>query len=220
MTRITATHLVGLLAVATITTLTPCATAGPTVSADLDLGTATKSRLPISDGCALFPVPAPLYTVGFTLRTGWRFDVGPLWIVPELGGSFGIERWTSNQTLVAGGLGDSQLGRLFGGARIGWAGVVLAPALRFESALFGHLGAGWYDSGAIGSAFDVGLSLDLRIRERFIVGVQVAYDVVTVWPSGPDPICGPENGFACGSPPSPVADPWVTYGIHAGWLFW
>jgi hypothetical protein len=196
--------------------LTTQAHAGPTVSADLDLGTSTKG----APNPYIYP-GAPyslLYTVGFTLRAGWRFDVAPVWFLPEIGGGYAVERYLEVGTL----------GRFFGGGRIGWSGVI-RPELRFEPSIYGHGGGGWYGSGASGSAFDVGLSLDLRIRGHLIVGAQVGYDVVTVYPQAAP--CTPQMGITtptgpitlpCATPlPSPsVADPWVSYGIHAGWLFW
>jgi hypothetical protein len=57
--------------------------AGPTVSADLDLGTSTRSTA--SDTLGVLPSPAPLYIVGFVVRAGWRFDVAPVWFLPEIG---------------------------------------------------------------------------------------------------------------------------------------
>ena len=118
---------------------------------------------------------------------------------------------------------------MLGGGRIGWT-YALRPEIRFEPSIFGHAGAGWYGSAPIGSAFDVGLSLDLRIRGHFIVGAQVGYDVVTRYPHPPALPCTPvivqtATGpvtLPCENPlPLPAeSDPWVTYGVDAGWLFW
>jgi len=204
---------------APLTSATP-AHAGPTASADLDLGTSTR---PTSPGG-----PSPLYTVGITLRAGWRLalDRVPVWFLPEIGASYAVDRIRSGVGSTVGST-TSPLGRIFGGGRVGWT-YGLRPELRFEPSIFGHAGAGWPVAGLIGSAFDVGLSLDLRIREHFIVGAQVGYDVVTVYP--PSTTYPPTTVIIAGTPVTlpggttgpfpPIADPWVSYGVHAGWLFW
>ncbi len=197
--------------------LTTQALAGPTVSADLDLGTSTRSAGSID---AALPNPSPLYLAGFVLRAGWRFDVAPVWFLPEVGAGYAVERFAGTPTQIAPGNyvsapADVGLARLFGGGRIGWSGV-LRPELDLEPSIDGHAGAGWYGAGysrSPGYACDVGLSLDSRVRRHVILGVQVGYDVVSVQP--------PQSAGvpAVFSLPA-VADPWVSYGIHAGWLFW
>jgi hypothetical protein len=205
------------------TLLTTQAHAGPTVSTDLDLGTSTKGT-PSGIG-PVGPAPSPLYTVGFALRAGWRFDVAPVWFLPEIGGGYAVEQYLEASPTSAAP-SNRPLGRLFLGGRIGWSGM-LQPELRVEPSIFGHGGGAWYSAGASGSAFDVGLSLDLRIRRHLIVGAHMAYDVVTVYPQSPactpmtviTPV-GPET-LPCPTSSGPtIADPWVSYGIHAGWLFW
>src|SRR5205807_564135 len=99
-----------------------------------------------------------LYIAGFTLRAGWRFDVGPFFLLPEIGAGYALERFTMN--------GDAHVGRVFGGGRAGWSGP-LGPGLRIEPAIYGHAGFGWYDSHLNGPAFDAGVALDLRIRTHF-----------------------------------------------------
>jgi hypothetical protein len=204
-----------LLALAAFSTVTTQAHAGPTVSADLDLGT---SVLPSGTYIAATqPVGDPLYLVGFTLRAGWRFDLGPVWLLPEIGGGYAVERFQFPEGMVL------DLGRFFGGARVGWSGVLLAPELRFEPSIFGHVGGGWYSDQMTGVSFDAGISLDLRIRQHFIVGAQAGYDVVRVPPMGSQGQCSMVAfGMPCdtirGTPA--LLDEWVTYGIHAGWLFW
>ena len=78
-----------------------------------------------------------------------------------------------------------------------------------------------------GVSFDVGIALDLRIRERFVVGAQVGYDVVRVppGPMGPPIPCGDGLGPALLGPEPPWWQPGLRrpvgdLGIHAGWLFW
>ncbi len=200
--------------------LTTPAHAGPTVSADLDLGTSTRST-PSDCLCTSGATPLPLYIAGFALRAGWRFDVGPagvapLWLLPELGWSYVVERLQSAPATTFPP--DSSLLRFFVGGRIG-VSVALRPELQLEPSVYGHVGGGTYDGEYIdstGTAFDVGLSVDLRVRQHFLVGAQVGYDVVSV-PSHPNiaPNGFPLPGFTPG-----FADPWVSYGIHAGWLFW
>ena len=205
---------------------TTSASAGPTVAADLDLGTSTRSTPP-GGTASIYPTPSPLYTVGFALRAGWRFDVAPVWFLPEIGAGYAVEHLTQVPTATAPE--SPHVARVFGGGRIGWSGAI-RPELRFEPSIFGHVGAGWYGASTDGTAFDVGLSLDLRIRQHVIVGAQVGYDVVTVWHPGGSPACQPMTVLTptgpvtlpCSSPAATpaVADPWVSYGVHAGWLFW
>jgi hypothetical protein len=208
----TTRHLLALPLLLALTALpTASAHAGPTVSADLDLGTSTKStpgeEVP----------PSPLYIAGFLVRAGWRFDVAPVWLLPEIGAGYAVERFA---TISGGPSLNANLARFFAGGRIGWSGP-LQPDLHLEPSIYGHVGGGWYSgyyNQATGYACDVGLSLDLRIRRHFIVGAQVGYDVVTVppVPAAPAP---PLAGYIPMASPA-VADPWVSYGIHAGWLFW
>ena len=85
------------------------------------------------------PTGAPLYIVGFRIRAGWRFDVGPVFLLPELGGGYDVEHFASGTT-VSVPLG---VPRVFAGGRAGFS-IPLAPALRFEPAIYGHLGDAWY----------------------------------------------------------------------------
>jgi hypothetical protein len=210
-------HSPHILALALFLTA-PTAHAGPTVSADLDLGTSTKHDLMQGSDVVL---TSPLYVVGFALRVGWRFDVRSFFLQPEIGGGYAVERSTTGNSV----------GRAFGGGRVGWSGVV-GPQLRIEPAIFGHAGAASYGSSLAGSVFDAGVSLDLRVRGNFLVGVHGGYTVVTVWYPTCAPLQGAQttSGPVCASsglnrfdpPPAlpPQADPWVGYGVHAGWLFW
>ncbi len=213
---------------ATALALTSPAAAGPTVAADLDLGTSVKrTYLPGAAPDGGPTPPAALYLVGLRIRAGWRFDVGPVFLLPEIGGGYDVERFTGAPSSAL------SLPRVFGGARAGLS-LALAPALRFEPAIYGHAGDAWY-AGARGNglALDTGLALDLRLLKYVIVGVQVGYDVVTVWqsqPSGslvnpPTSGCAPLATGCATSTTTPagalaLADGWVSYGVHAGVLFW
>jgi hypothetical protein len=220
--------LLAPLALASLLLALP-AQAGPTVAADLDLGTSIKRDTPP----AIDPTPvtgAPLYIVGFRIRAGWRFDVGPVFLLPELGGGYDVEHFASLGT-VSVPLG---VPRVFVGGRAGFS-IPLAPALRFEPAIYGHLGDAWYvGASQSGLATDLGLALDLRIVGRVLVGAQVGYDVVTAWehvPPGdmiggaPTSSCVPTPSGcvsvgAAGTGAFALADRWVSYGAHAGVLFW
>ena len=91
MTRLPPTHpprllptVAAILALAGFSTLTTPALAGPTVSADLDLGTSVMTGSASSSYIYTpYPASSPLYLVGFTLRAGWRFDLGPVWLLPR-----------------------------------------------------------------------------------------------------------------------------------------
>jgi hypothetical protein len=154
--------------------------AGPTVATDLDLGTSVGQGITAPTTAApsgpVASLPA-LYVVGFRLRAGWRFDVGPVWLLPEVGGGYDVERFHEGT-----GIQGYPLPRAFTGARAG-VSLPLAPLVQFEPGIYAHVGyarywlAGEPDNGL---ANDVGLSLDLRVLRHFIVGAQVGYDVVTL----------------------------------------
>jgi RNA polymerase sigma-70 factor, ECF subfamily len=208
-----------VIAAALVLATTSPAHAGPTVSADVDLGSSTKGAPTPSSAGAVPPGPSALYAVGFGLRAGYRFDLTPAWwLLPEIGAQYTVLRtYTYGDTNEA----ESGVSRVFGGGRAGWSGV-LRPDLRIEPAVYGHAGVGWYHLPENGTAFDVGASIDLRIRWRCFVGVQLGYTVVTVWhpagrsvvvvvPTGPVTLPGAANADA---------NPWVSLGLHAGFLFW
>ncbi len=206
--------------------LTTPAHAGPTVSADLDLGTSTRSSADAAYG--ILPLASPLYITGFTFRAGWRFDVAPVWLLPELGASYEVEHYPSSiegiPTVYPSTTAEME--RFFVGGRIGWSGVAMGPQVQFEPSIYGHVGGGWYSawfSGPPGVAGDAGLSLDLRIRRHFLVGAQVGYAVVTVPShtlSSSMPVLTTTGPVAVTVTVPGFTDPWVSYGIHAGWLFW
>ena len=91
--------------------------------------------------------------------------------MPEIGAGYDIERYDDGSVAA-------RWARALGGARAGFSFAVL-PALRFEPAVYGHVGyARWISgSGANGLANDVGLALDLRILKLFTVGAHLGYDV-------------------------------------------
>ncbi len=214
-------------AVALALSLAPSAHAGPTLDADLDLGTSVERQL--LGGTArkplvspLFP-QSPLYVVGFRVRAGWRFHLGTAFLAPEIGGGYDTESPVTVCEVdpAAPQVGFCQpvgrsLATTFGGARAGLS-FALTPTVAFEPGIYGHVGYARYlggpGSGAAndGLASDVGLSLDLRIVERFVVGTHLGYDVVTTWQS---------LGTGASSKTLAVPDSWVGYGIHAGVLFW
>ena len=178
-------------ALAAVLAVSKRALAGPTVSADLDLGT--------SIGRDTAPTQTSLlYIAGFRIRAGWRFSLGPVFLVPELGGGYDVQRFS--------GAPDGSLPRVFGGARAGLSLPVL-PLLHFEPGLYGHVG--YAPSHGAGLANDVGLALDLRLLRVLLIGAHVGYEVVTRWVS-----------LAPISPESvAVADEWIGYGVHAGVVF-
>jgi hypothetical protein len=212
--------LAAALALAVVTA-TPQAHAGPTISADLDLGTSIHHDIANPYGLgSLSPRASPLYVLGFRVRAGWRFDLGPVWLLPEIGGGYDIERYVSDAGTTQQ---TPHLPRVFGGGRVGLS-LSLGPGLRFEPGLYGHAGFAQYQADYNGSAFDTGLSLDLRVLKFLIVGAQVGYDVVTVWhpwSDQPNPVGTGSGGIMMmpgGS--TALADKWVSYGLHAGVLFW
>jgi len=227
--RIPVTFAGGLTALAALS-FAPTVRAGPTVSADLDLGTSvgrdTFAPVPFggtggcSGGSTMFGTPSPqcnqytvtradprqlskLYIVGFRLRAGWRFDIGPIFLVPEIGAGYDVQRYTEGYGA------PSSLPRVFGGAR-GGLSFSLAPPVRLEPGVYGHVGYA-HEDGMMGGgavANDVGFALDLRVLRLLLVGAHVGYEVVTTWAS-PDP-----------AHTLVLADRWVGYGVHAGVVFW
>lgn len=175
------------------------ARAGPTVSADVDIGPS------VSRGAQYADVPESLmrYAGGFGLRIGWRFDIARFFILPEVGVRYIAVRSPG----VA-----SQLDRFFGGVRLGWSAPI-RPELHLEPAIFAHIGGS--TTLDAGDSVDAGLALDLRIKKRFTVGVHVSYDV-TYYISSESEInsCEPDTPSA-GFPAQ-----WLDMGIHGGVVFW
>ncbi len=200
------------------TLFTTPAHAGPTLGADLDLGTSTYTLShPSNTLGGEDPRRSALYDVGFRIRAGWRFDLGPFFIVPEVGFGYDVERYTSNDIQF---VTNDTLIRVLGGARAGWS-FPLLPALRFEPAIYGHLGyARNIHADTNGLANDVGLALDLRFFKLLTVGAHLGYDVVTQWiPGAACP--APSPSFLCEPNPGRTAgDGWLAYGVQAGVIFW
>ncbi len=170
---------------------TPEAHAGPTIGLDLDLGTAFQNQVDFS--------------VGGGLRLGYRFGLGysPLYLQPEIGGHY--MRFGFNSQDV----GYDYAGILNVGLKFGLSGIV-------QPNIFGHIGVGFMgynqcgnctngpDSG-LGPAGDVGAGLDFRITRGFLLGMQVAYNSVTV-----------PAGFNNDTGNYDVASAkWVNFGINA-----
>ncbi len=190
--------LAAAAALAVLATAAPSAVAGPTVSADLDLGTSIGRDLSPSPGPAGTAQTSLLYIAGFRIRAGWRFDLGPVFLVPEIGGGYDVQRFS--------GAPDGSLPRAFGGAR-GGLSLPLLPLLRLEPGVYGHIG--YAPSTGPGLANDVGLALDLRLLRFLLVGAHVGYEVVTRWVS--------TAPFSEGT--VAIADRWIGYGVHAGVVF-
>ena len=166
---------VSSLAVATVRLAVPReATAGPYLGIDLDLGTAFRRQVDFS--------------YGLGGRFGYKIHFpGPFWLLPEVGGHF--MSFGSNN-----GLGEfSQAGNAFGGARFGLDGFV-------QPNVFAHLGIGFVGASQLGPSADVGLGVDFRITRLFSIGLQVAYNAVTVTSSGD-------------------AAKWVNFGVNFGFDF-
>ena len=190
--------LAAAAALTVLVTAAPSALAGPTVSADLDLGTSIGRDLAPSPGPSGAAPTSLLYIAGFRIRAGWRFSLGPLLLVPEIGGGYDVQRFS--------GAPDGSLPRVFVGGRGGLSLPVL-PLVRFEPGLYGHIG---YAPGTgPGLANDVGLALDLRLLRFLLVGAHVGYEVVTRWLSAAP--------FSSGT--VAIADRWIGYGVHAGVVF-
>ena len=120
--------------------------------------------------------------VGFAGALGYRIGIGPVFLQPEAQGSYMI--------FPRDTVGASHILRILGGARVGLSG-------RFQPAIFGHAGAGWFDADTNGPAFDVGLAMGFRLIPLLRFGAQAGYNVMML------------------ASPSAVAR-WVSYGAHVG----
>ncbi len=212
------------VALAVMLSLASSAQAGPTLSADLDLGALVDQESIGTEMGQQFPV---VYLAGFLIRAGWRFDLGTVFLVPEIGGGYAVEPAPSlDGGPVCGGLpggGESCATGLFrglGGLRAGLS-FPLGPTVRFEPAIYGHAGYALYLGGPAsglggrghGVANDIGLSLDLRLLTHLVLGAHLGYNVVTTWQSLSSEVQGIPGTAS-------FADRWVGYGLHAGVLFW
>ena len=184
--RLLVTAALSVLPVAAVLGTTTPARAGAYAAADLDVG------MPLH-------ATAATYGLGAGGRLGWRFNVGPAWIAPEVGGHYLAFLGTSG---IYTDQPNDQVARVFGGARFGLAGPV-------QPSFYGHVGAGWLGAHAVGPALDVGFALDLALVPHFTFGAQLGYDVALIW-HGTDPTFG-------AFPPYVVR--WINAGLHAGVAF-
>lgn len=106
---------------------------------------------------------------GFLGTLGYRIGLGPLFLQPEVQGSYTIFPGDADAR--------AHVARALGGARFGLSGV-------FQPAIFGHAGVGWLADDSDGQAFDVGISLAFKLIPVLSFGAQASYDVVTVASSG------------------------------------
>jgi len=118
---------------------------------------------------------------GFKVRVGAQFRYPLLRFVPEI--LYGYEHF-----LAVDGSGtayDWNTHRLVAGARIG-VGEVIVPSL------YAHAGDGWRATGdptvpqVGGTAFDVGIALDLHVIPHLGFGAHVEYDTIDSTPYAPD----------------------------------
>lgn len=185
-------HFLSLLLAFAALSLAPTparAELGGRVDADVDLGATAGDR----------------FTAGIGARFGWRFDVGPVWLQPEVGGHYtaitpigcdGCRRSTFPSTKDAA--------RFLGGVRLGGSGLISGV---IEPSIFGHAGYGWllsFESELTGPAFDVGFALDVKVVRYFRFGAHGAYNVLA-------PTSGVDG-------PIP-AEKWISVGLHLGVAF-
>lgn len=167
--------LLGLLpafALTAILTSTTNAHAEPVLGVDLDLGTAFQRQIDLS--------------LGAGGRFGYRFHfpVTSFFLQPELGGHY--TSFGSGNDLAY----FDHAGTAFGGLRLGFGHVV-------QPNFFAHLGLGFVGQSRLGPAADIGGGLDFRITRLFSLGVQAAYNTVTITESGD-------------------AARWVSFGLNLG----
>ncbi len=144
------------LALAAVLTSAREAHAGPYIGLDLDLGTAFQDRVDFSYGLG--------GRVGYKLY----FEGTNLYLLPEIGGHF----------MSFGSEGEfTHAGAVFGGVRFGFGGIV-------QPNVFAHLGLGFVGSSELGPHADIGVGVDFQITRLFSMGLQVAYNSVTVTESG------------------------------------
>jgi hypothetical protein len=170
--------LAGLLpafALTAILTSTTKAHAEPILGVDLDLGTAFRRQVDLS--------------LGAGGRFGYRFHfpVTSFFLQPELGGHY--TTFGSGNDLAY----FDHAGTAFGGIRLGFGHIV-------QPNFFAHLGLGFVGDNQLGPAADIGGGLDFQITRLFSLGVQAAYNTVTI-------------------PDSYYAAKWVSFGMNLGFHF-
>lgn len=151
------------------------AKAGPHLGIDLDLGTAFQRQVDFS------------YGLGGRFGYKIHFPGNFFWLLPEGGGHY--MRFGTGNSLG----GFAQAGEVFGGVRFGLGGLV-------QPNIFSHLGLGFVGNSQIGPAADIGVGVDFQITRIFTLGLQVAYNAVTVTSSGD-------------------AAKWVNFGLNFGFDF-
>jgi hypothetical protein len=180
MRRLLALGIASCLAFAATLATTKEAHAGPHIGLDLDLGTAFANRLQFS--------------YGLGGRLGYKVGLGPIFILPEIGGHYMLFGTSDARGNV---LYATRAGRVFGGGAIGFGRVV-------QPSIFGHAGFGWLNGGNAGPAADVGAALDIRIVRFFSLGAAVSYNTVTVLKEGTNVI---------------ESARWINFGLRAGVTF-
>ena len=151
MSRSTLHPVVAGAAAAAVFAVTSAARAELSLAADAELGIRTTDGLKLGGG--------------FNGRVGYRFKLGPVYLLPEVGA--GYMRFES-------GVHPS---RVFVGGRFGYAGSIFQPHI------FGHVGYGWIGSGvdlnnAInyhGITYNGGAGIDFQIIKLLSLGVHGAY---------------------------------------------
>jgi hypothetical protein len=179
--------LILCLAVLCLAPSTANAEVGGRVDLDLDLGAPMIDRD---------------ITFGIGGRFGWRFDVGPAWLQPEAGGSYTFFH-CSNCPDITFFRSDLRVARMFGGLRLGGAGLV---ARVIEPAIFAHAGYGWLSSSLSGPSADFGFSLDVHFVRYFRFGAHAAYNVVST---------SSEHDYG----EIHYASKWISAGLHLGVAF-
>lgn len=131
--------------------------AGPYIGADFDLGTAFQNRVDFS--------------YGLGGRFGYKiyFPRTAVWLLPEVGGHF--MSFGPNPGVF------DHAGKIFTGVRFGMRGVV-------QPNVFAHLDLGFVGGSDLGPAADIGAGVDFRITPVFSLGLQLAYNAVTITSRG------------------------------------
>lgn len=180
---------------ASLALLTPTlAHAGAAIGVDLELGA------PIAPGMR--------YGASVGARVGYRFDLGPVWVQPEVGGAF-MSFQASPEVYGV------DMPRLFGGARLG-----LGVSRVVQPALYGQGGIGWQGVRGHGPLGSVGLALDIAIVPHFTFGAQVAYNALAKselhGTTAIQPLGGSTVLPTLGVLPSIQ---WISAGLHGGFTF-
>lgn len=104
---------------------------------------------------------------GFVGGLGYRFNLGPIFLQPEVQGSY-MTFPTTADTHVP-------LWRALGGGRFGLGGM-------FQPSLYGHAGVGWRgaDVGNHGKALDCGFMMAFKLIPVLIFGGQIGYNVASL----------------------------------------